>query len=66
MLDFGLAKIAERPSPAADSDNSPTLTLEEATRGGAVMGTATYMAPEKVRGKPVDRRAGIWASGWHF
>jgi serine/threonine-protein kinase len=62
VLDFGLAKTAET-SSAGDPEHSPTVTLEQATRTGAVMGTAAYMAPEQARGKPVDRRADIWAFG---
>ena len=37
---------------------SPALTI-----GGVVLGTAPYMAPEQAKGKPVDKRADIWAFG---
>jgi serine/threonine-protein kinase len=60
LLDFGLAKaIAEEPS---DSSNSPTMSLAM-TSAGVILGTAAYMSPEQARGKPVDRRADIWAFG---
>jgi eukaryotic-like serine/threonine-protein kinase len=63
VLDFGLAKAFEAdPASGGDPVNSPTLTLE-ATRAGMIMGTAGYMSPEQARGKPVDKRADIWAFG---
>jgi serine/threonine protein kinase len=60
VLDFGLAKIGG--TPTAKGEDSPTLTLA-ATQTGMILGTAAYMSPEQARGKPVDRRADIWAFG---
>src|SRR5262249_36737269 len=62
VLDFGLAKAFESETASGNMTNSPTLTLE-ATRAGMIMGTAGYMSPEQARGKPVDKRADIWAFG---
>jgi eukaryotic-like serine/threonine-protein kinase len=59
ILDFGLAKLAL--APGADSDDI-TLTSER-TAAGVVMGTASYMAPEQVRGEPADPRTDIFAFG---
>ena len=61
VLDFGLAKALD-PDPTGDPSQSPTLTAA-ATQMGVILGTAAYMAPEQARGKPVDKRADIWAFG---
>ena len=69
VLDFGLAKALAPESPVTTPDqmNSPTFTsppgLRPGTEAGLILGTAAYMSPEQAKGKPVDRRADIWAFG---
>jgi Tol biopolymer transport system component len=64
ILDFGLAKAMEAESASGSRASlSPTLTTPAATRAGLILGTAAYMSPEQAKGKPVDRRADIWAFG---
>lgn len=62
ILDFGLAKFATKESEAGAAANNLTLTHAQ-TDAGVVMGTASYMAPEQVRGDHVDPRTDIFAFG---
>ncbi len=62
VLDFGLAKAFEGEQAAVDLSKSPTLS-QAATQAGVLLGTAAYMSPEQAKGRPVDRRADIWAFG---
>jgi serine/threonine-protein kinase len=61
VLDFGLAKVAEA-AAASSPEASPAISMA-ATQAGVILGTAAYMSPEQARGKPVDKRADIWAFG---
>jgi serine/threonine-protein kinase len=69
VLDFGLAKALASDGPAGDPATSPTLTMRAGLPSGSagvILATAAYMAPEQAKGKPVDRRADIWAFGVLF
>ena len=61
VLDFGIAKALD--ARAISGPQPPALTTPAMTEAGVVLGTAAYMTPEQARGKPVDRRADIWAFG---
>jgi hypothetical protein len=49
LIDFGIAKARDR--------------VSEDTNDGMLKGKIHYMAPEQALGRPVDRRADIWAVG---
>jgi len=57
ILDFGLAKLRREPVEGAE-----TATLDRSMAGGPV-GTPAYMAPEQLRGAPVDHRVDLFAIG---
>ncbi len=53
VADFGLAKLVNK-APA----DGTTLSVE-----GTILGTPDYMAPEQVRGEPLDGRADLYSLG---
>jgi predicted Ser/Thr protein kinase len=54
VLDFGLA----RETTAVATGITPTIT-----QAGALIGTPGYMAPEQIRGQPLDARTDVFALG---
>jgi non-specific serine/threonine protein kinase len=61
VLDFGLAKLVQS---GTDSRGTQTATMvSPITSLGSVMGTVPYMAPEQIRGEPMDARGDLFSFG---
>ncbi|MDI1482794.1 protein kinase [Polyangium sp. y55x31] len=58
VLDFGIARRTDDESVAEGQDDFATRTGD-----GSFIGTPAYMAPEQVKGEPVDARADQFAWG---
>src|SRR5262249_5940908 len=63
VLDFGLAKLAER-SVAGDTGSHVVTALKTDT--GVVIGTTNYMSPEQAKGQNVDQRSDVFSCGTVF
>ena len=64
VLDFGLAKIADREASGSETASAGDAGADpKASRTGMVVGTTGYMSPEQASGRLVDARSDIFSFG---
>ncbi len=65
VLDFGLAKMAgaEPGVPPAPAHDVNPVERDQLTAAGTMLGTAEYMSPEQVLGKPLNSRTDLFSFG---
>jgi serine/threonine-protein kinase len=66
VLDFGIGRAVEPPEPDEDQPEQATPASGVSpfeTEDGAILGTVSYLSPERARGQRGDHRADIWAFG---
>ncbi|MGE0130733.1 MAG: protein kinase [Blastocatellales bacterium] len=59
VLDFGLAKLADR----SEIDSEAPTAIQIKTDPGTVMGTISYMSPEQSLAQKIDQRTDIFSLG---
>ena len=57
LLDFGLVKIVE----GQDVHHALTISKSALSEEGFVLGSASYMSPEQVKGDPLDGRSDVFS-----
>src|SRR5216684_1367855 len=62
VLDFGLARLAGKPSPTSEDLNVSTIR-QGPTEPGALIGTVEYMSPEQIKGKDLDAHRPVFLRG---
>lgn len=66
ILDWGLAKLTMHPPETAEDElpvQKPHNPLHELTRMGKIVGTVSYMAPERALGQPATFQTDIYSLG---
>jgi non-specific serine/threonine protein kinase len=63
VLDFGLAKLAEKRDRGAESMGDAAATSMDLTSPGTALGTIAYMSPEQARGEELDARSDLFSLG---
>jgi TolB-like protein len=63
LLDFGLAKLSEAPTPPIMSALPTAAPEAHLTGPGTTLGTVAYMSPEQARGEALDARSDLFSFG---